>query len=71
MENLNLIGILVNSEQEAVNVLGTTHNEIILERSEMVIHGFTFTIFTYTAKTSKNFCYAVTATNLQSNQYEE
>jgi len=71
MGDLNLLGIQVYSMVEAIKILGCTKDNLIWSSKTISINGFSFIITTYTADTSKDFLYAVTASNLQSNQYED
>jgi len=70
MENLNLIGIKVNSTNEAISILGCTKENLIFNESQTVFNGITFFMFIYMSNESKEFCYSVNASNLASNQYE-
>ena len=70
MENLNLLGVQVQSMNEAIDLLGCTKETLIYNQSEVILSGITFYLFTYMSNDSKEFCYSVTASNLASNQYE-
>ena len=69
MENLNLLGVQVQNMNEAIELLKCTKETLIFSENEVLINGITFYIFTYMTENNTNYYYSVTASNLQSNQY--
>ncbi|MES2864056.1 MAG: hypothetical protein V4666_08055 [Bacteroidota bacterium] len=69
MENLNLIGIKVNSMAEAIKILGCTKDTLINSADAVLLNGLAFNIFTFRTDGNPDWCYSMTATNLNSKQH--
>lgn len=69
MENLNLLGMQVNSMSEAVQLLGCTEQNLIFKTTEVFLNGLTVFFYSYATEGVKEYYYSFTVINQLSNQF--